>query len=381
MAKVNTEYYNLEKVAEVLSVPAAEVSRLREQGKLRGFRDGANWKFAKDEVHAYLAESIKSRGGGTNTPGDSDFDLAESGSASASSFDLLMEDAALPDDSDLVSVSPTRPKSDLDLAALDHEDDLSLAEETQISSLVVPKKPKPGVPTTPVALDDDSDSSGPLSLAKKEDSSLAVALDDEESVLGAAGSSPQLGLAGDSGFDVIVAGEGVVEAEVEVASDDLLEVEEKTETVAKPVEDFALEPSPVAAYTEDSESTSKVIAIDIGDAAASQPADAFGGVEFEGFGGFDSGVIAPAAAGDGGFGGTAAPDVFIPPIAQTAPVKAAVQEEEYSTGILVSLVLALLVMLVPGIILLDTIIYMWSWNDQFTLSSALIGPLAGLFGL
>jgi excisionase family DNA binding protein len=383
MGKVSTEYYNLEKVAEVLSVPTAEVNRLREQNKLRGFRDGTNWKFNREDVHTYLAASIKARSGtsGDHKPGDSDFDLAAEGSASSSSFDLLMEDAALPSDDDLVSVAPSRPKSDLDLAALDQEDDLSLAEETQISSLVVPKKVKPAPPPPPVAMDEDDSDSDALLLASKEESSLAVALDDEESVLGGtSGSSPQLGLAGDSGFDMLVAGESEVEAE----SDALLEVEEKTEISSPIVEDFTLEPLSVSSESEDSESSSQVIAIDIAQTAAGQDADPFGHDGFGDFVGFDSGATQGAAvvSSDPFGSGTVSPDAFVEaPVVSVTPKKAAVAEEEYSTGVLVSLVLTLVVMGLPAMMILDTMMFMWSWEDRFSLSSALMGPIAGLFGL
>lgn len=43
-------YYNLQKAADVLGLSTGEVNRLREQGKLRAYKDGADWKFRKEEV-------------------------------------------------------------------------------------------------------------------------------------------------------------------------------------------------------------------------------------------------------------------------------------------------------------------------------------------
>jgi excisionase family DNA binding protein len=363
-----TEYYNLEKVAEVLSVPTAEVNRLREQGKLRGFRDGSTWRFQKGEVHSYLAESIKARSGanGGNSPGDSDFEL--DGSASSSSFDVLMEEAALPDDSDLVSVSPTRPSSDLDLAALDQDDELSLAEETQISSLVVPKKAKPAVEPSSIIVQDDEDSSALLLAPAGE----IDVLEDEASVL-EAGSSPQLGLAGDSGFDVLVAGEedeGI-----------LLVDEEKTEAVGFVAQEFELEPSPSMLDGDDSESSSQVIAIDAF-AEVGQEADPFGRQDdaFDAFTGFDSDIHqAPAATTSSDPFGTG--DALATPIAVVSPPKAAAPAEEYSTGMLIALVAAVFVMLFPGMMLIDNMTHMWSWNEPFILNSILMDTISGLFGL
>ena len=380
--KSSTEYYNLEKVAEVLSVSTAEVNRLREQNKLRGFRDGSNWKFNKEDIHTYLAESIKARtGNGSKKAGDSDFDLG--GNASPSSFDLLMEDAALPDDDQLVSVSPAPPSSDVDLAALDHDSDLALAEETQISSLVMPKKAKVPKELSSSVIPVSDDDSSALVLAPMEDSHEVDMEDlhevdlDEESVLEADGSSPQLGLAGDSGFDVLVAGDD---------ASDVLEVEEKTESFA--ASDFTLEPSMKTSGSDDSDSSSQVIAIDVGFAEAAHeaatfepmdvPIDDFGAAGF----GFDSGVHAPAAASSDPFGaGAAAPDVFAMPTATVSLKKTAAPKEEYSTGVLLALVSALVVMLLPGIMLLDAMLHMWSWSDPFILNSVLMSTISGWFGL
>ncbi|MDR0328763.1 MAG: hypothetical protein LBI05_10755 [Planctomycetaceae bacterium] len=382
------EYYNLEKVAEVLSITLAEVNHLREQSKLRGFRDGSNWKFNKEDVHTYLAESIKARSGNGNAqkPGDSGFDLAGD-EASDPSFGILMDDAALPSDDQLVSATPVEPKSDVDLAALDQDSDLALAEETHVSSQVVPKKEK--TPENPpqefesavfeVAMDDDDDSSA-LVLGSQDDGY-------DESVLSASGSSPQLGLAGESGFDMLVAEEG------DGASEVLLVDDEKAEDVLLASEDFALEPAPKAQGDDDSESSSQVIAIDVGMAAEAQEqsnaddpfgGDAFG--DFDGFG-FDGGGVQATPAAESTFasdpfgaGTSSLPDAFTMPAAPVSTKKAPVQEE-YSTGVLVSLVSALVVMLLCGIMLLDTMIHMWSWSDPFILNSMLMSPIANMFGL
>ena len=387
MGKSSAEYYNLEKVAEVLSVPTAEVNRLREQNKLRGFRDGTTWKFLKEEVHSYLAASIKARNaGGEHKPGDSDFDILGS-EGSPSSFDLLVENAApLPDDDELVAVSPapqTSPASDLDLAALDNDDELALAEETRVSSVSVPKKPPKPQPKNEI-IEVDEESSASLSLAAGQEGSEAVILDDNESVLGSSGSSLQLGLAGDSGFDMLVAGE---DSDVVVSEDsDLLQVDEEKTSMLLPAEDFALEPSARASDIDDSESSSQVIAIDAGFAgmgqSESQEADPFGQADFSDFGA-DGGFQAPAAPDDP-FGPSASPfpSETLP---VSAPVvsskKTAAPEAEYSAGVLSLLVVALVFMAVPGVMLIDMMVRMWSWSDPFILNSFLMQTLVGLFGL
>ena len=379
MVKLSAEHYNLEKVAEVLSISAAEVNRLREQGKLRGFRDGSTWKFLKEEVHTYLAESIKSRSGTNDAhkPGESDFDLG--GDASSSSFDILMEDAALPDDSDLVSVAPARPSSDLDLAALDN-DELSLAEETQISSLVVPKKVKPKETAAPeepasVIFQEDEDSSA-LTLAKADDD----ALEDEASVLEAGGSSPQLGLAGDSGFDVLVAGDDEDILHVD-DQHDIGNLHDDKDASAPIVDEFDLEPSPKVPGDDDSESSSQVISIDITEMGQVAGAGSFGQQDddFDPFSGFDSGIhqTPQAAASSDPFG----TDAFAAPSVSVSPPKAAKPTEEYSTGILVALAAAVVVMVPTGWMLIDNMTHMWSWGEPFILNSIWMDAITGLFGL
>lgn len=381
MAKVSTEYYNLEKVAEVLSISTAEVNRLREQSKLRGFRDGSNWKFLKEDIHTYLAETIKARSANADNghkPGDSDFDILGS-EGSASSFDLLVENAdSLPSDSQLVSANPQQQTpSDLDLAALDNnDDDLSLAEETRISAVPVMPKPKQAKSSTSAVLQDEVDSDLVLapSSASKSD---AVLLDDNESVLGGSGSSPQLGLAGDSGFDVLVAGDD---------DSDLLEVDidgEKTSPVFAQKEDFVLEPAVTAGESDDSDSSSQVIAIDGGfgnlEVETSPFGDSFG--TSDGFT-FDSGVSPPAGADNNDpFGTTPFPDTSVMPTPVVSTKKTQAAEEEYSTGILVALICTLVVMLLPGMMLIDTMAHMWSWDSPFVLNSVLMNTISGWFGL
>jgi hypothetical protein len=131
-----------------------------------------------------------------------------------------------------------------------------------------------------------------------------------------------------------------------------------------------------------------VIAIDgAGFPGAGQDAAPFGQNDFGAidFMGFDSGVQAPqagaATADPFGAGSAPFPDTFATPTAAVSPKKAAVPEEEYSTGMLVALIFALIVMLPPGVMLLDTMVHMWSWNEPFLLNSWLMGMISGWFGL
>lgn len=91
-------YYNLEKTAEVLGLTTGDVNRLREQNKLRAFRDGSNWKFRKEEVEQYLTNQIKQR---SQNNKQAEFKLLNESDeelptmlADSSSFDSLIGDNA-----------------------------------------------------------------------------------------------------------------------------------------------------------------------------------------------------------------------------------------------------------------------------------------------
>jgi excisionase family DNA binding protein len=98
---MSSEYYTLEKVAEVLGLPTAEVNRLREKNELRAFRDGSAWKFRKEEVDNMLAEKIKNRNKQQNNA-DDEFSLNDktNNNAGEDDFELLVGDdfVELPDD-------------------------------------------------------------------------------------------------------------------------------------------------------------------------------------------------------------------------------------------------------------------------------------------
>ncbi len=90
-------YYSLEKTAEILDMNPGDVNKLREQGKLRAFRDGAVWKFRKEEVEQYLTDMIKSRS--SSAPIDDGADLLSNESdeegptmlADSAAFDSMIE--------------------------------------------------------------------------------------------------------------------------------------------------------------------------------------------------------------------------------------------------------------------------------------------------
>ena len=157
-------YYNLAKTAELLGLQTGDVNRLREQGKLRAFKDGADWKFRKEEVEQYLTKMIKERSSQSVADdilamGDDEEEtkLAADSSAFDAMFDLAGENLEA-SANDVVSVAddglqlasaddeeaPTVLASDVDLQlAPAKDDDLKLAPEESSEDALVKEGESP----------------------------------------------------------------------------------------------------------------------------------------------------------------------------------------------------------------------------------------------
>ena len=339
---MSTEYYSLEKAAEVLGQPPAEVNRMREKNQLRAFRDGSSWKFKKEDVDNFLAETIKSRS--KTKMSDSDFDLLSADEedeaptllADSASFDALMEDGATLNDEMVDTKAPKKKASVMD--------DLTLADESGAE--------------------------------------VDLSLGEDENVLNGAGSSPKLNLAQDSGLSLLEAADDVeLQAVDKGGSDSLLEVDdgddflalvdaessEHTSTIAIPVEDdFQLTPS-ADGLSDDSESSSQVIALEednmfgapIGTGMPFAPAPA---------------TVTSQAAGPFG-----APGEFV---AQTPTfVGPSVAEPTYGASAIVMLVSCTFLLALCGCMATDLIIHIWSWKEPFVINSTIMDLVAGVAGL
>lgn len=402
---MSSEYYSLEKTAEVLSLPTAEVNRLREKSQLRAFRDGSSWKFRKVDVDNYLAELIKSRGKGQSGESD-DFDLTETSTGDSASFDALMEDGLELDD-DLIDASAKPSESSekgFELADDDFlldDDGLSLSTENGISlpddatavsaaTLLTPESPEAS--DVDLAIDDDS-----------------LLLDD--------GSSAQLDLAGESGLSLLEIADEDLEPQAPAPEGDGMALEldddddilslvddeappEFTSTMAIPVEDdFQLTPDADSSMSDDSDSASQVIALDkdtdLGAAAAQEPIGPIpGGIDFQappqedspfgavpGVGDFAAAPEGAFGAPEGGFGAPfgAGPADFAAP--GTSFPAATSTEATYTPLLVTSIILVAFFLILPGMMLLDLIIHIWSWGEPFVINSTIMETLCSMLGL
>ena len=142
------EYYSLQEAAQKLGVSEDELTRLREEGTLRGFADSGSWRFRTADVDALGAQraggdadededlvllteaelgdqsapvddsagTILGMGPGGKTPSDSDVQLIPSEDQAGDSDVALVADAAKgPADSDVRLVGDPPAMSDSDV--------------------------------------------------------------------------------------------------------------------------------------------------------------------------------------------------------------------------------------------------------------------------
>ena len=136
-----SDYYNLEKAAEVLGKTPGDLNKLRESGKIRAFRDGSTWKFLKKDIDGFLTEEIKARSSSMDLDddllNDSDDEDMPTMMAETNTFDLdsveiktndtadvIVDDGGDDDEDDFV-LSGGAGSSSISLADDDDDDDFA----------------------------------------------------------------------------------------------------------------------------------------------------------------------------------------------------------------------------------------------------------------
>jgi len=217
------DYLSLEEAAKKLGISTDRLVDLRSQGQVRGFRDGASWKFPEDAI-AQLAEDLADELGEAAGSGD----LMESG-------DLLMEsegeDLLAIDSSELKLSSPaiSHDSAEINLSSEKPLDGGSGASSLELmDELNVLSGSDAGAGTSPssgvlseldllgedgkngsglisgdsdLLLADDLSSDKEADDALAEDDDLVIAADDDDLLLGSAGSD--ISIAGDSGINLM----------------------------------------------------------------------------------------------------------------------------------------------------------------------------------
>ena len=382
------EYYNLEKAAEVLGIYPAELTEKRERGEVRAFRDGGDWKFKKEEIDD-LAVEIRSQKTQKAEPEDDSDDVllseVELGASDPSSSGTVIGGGeAKPEDSDIklvdsdIGLAPGSGDSGDGLQEIDlmMEDDLAL-EDSQIS-----------------LSDDDPVQAGSGGSAID----LAAASDDDLVLGTASGSGSDITIGQDSGISLVDPHDSGLSLDepLELASDDeslalgeddMLTLSEDADAEAptdlQADDDFLLTPLEEVGTDDDTESGSQVIALDeaAGDDAATMVAGMGGGMApmlDEDAAAVDVGMGAavPLEVADGaaaGFGGPQPAGAALPAGAAALP------EAPYGKLATAGLIACVLLLTLSGIMAVDLVRNMWSWNAPYQVNSSLMDLILGLF--
>ena len=193
-------YYNLQKAADVLGLSTGEVNRLREQGKLRAYKDGADWKFRKEEVDKLAADMIRERSKANNDGLLSTEDDEEKTTfADSSAFDTMFEQAG----NDL-QISLNEQKADAASVADSAEDAFNFSLEGEDDGLTLAEEPADDGLTL---ADEPADDGLTLAEEPKEEDGLILSSEDsalaEDVKVSGSDSGSGLSLAGDSGLELL----------------------------------------------------------------------------------------------------------------------------------------------------------------------------------
>jgi len=366
------KFYNVEKVAEILGISAAQVNDMRERQELHGYRDGANWKFKAEEIDALAAKRAP----------------AEAPEAAASEDeDVLLSEVELgqSDPSTSGTVIGPPPSEALGSALSGFEDlDLSIAESgLDMSGL---------------------DMSSPSQLTGASELDLSASdLDDDDLVLGAgsSGGGSDLTIGGDSGISLLDpaadSGLSLDEVPLDLAGSshgsldlggDQVALADKRAGSESPTDlgtdgDFTLTPMDELGEGED-DSSSQVITLDEEDSSG----ELLGAPPM-----LDGDIGEPLGARPPlGRGVPALDTLEIPttgPAVTTSGVvtdyssqtqgtgAAALPEAPYTALNIVGLAFCTIILLFVGMMLYDLARNMWSWNQPPTVNSWLMDLILG----
>lgn len=406
-----TKFIQLEEAAEQLGISADRLNEIRERNEIRGFRDGATWKFKEDEIKKLAAE-LK---GGRGADQDLSLDLDDEGGPAVSDSVLLSERELGGSDvigSSTIIGDDAAPDSDIQLA------DSGSGVDGAGGSMEKDGDNKRGSglglqldDADPLELDLDDAGGSDVSLGDADDMTLdtgsnigdsAIDLggdEDEDLVLGGTGSEVSIG-ASDSGISLTdpadsglsleepleLGGSAIGDESLVLGEDDMITLgddvaDPSAATQLKSDDDFLLTPLDDAGG-EESESGSQVIALDES-------------------GGFDQ--SAATLLGDGGDQGVAmleedvnesdtmiggpgmVPGLGAGPVPvggqQTAAMmmQPAVPEAPYSVWNVLSLFVCIALLCFTGMMMYDVVRQIWSWDGAHPVNSGMMDAFIDAF--
>jgi len=141
-----SQFLELNEAAERLGVAPNKLVEMRSNGQIRGFRDGASWKFREDEIDRAKQE-LNETGGSEELSDDesilvSEEELGHSGETTSSTvIGKITEESSA--DSDL-TLAKNAADSDIELTPSDEESDLLLAGGSGVDSELLLVEPAEG---------------------------------------------------------------------------------------------------------------------------------------------------------------------------------------------------------------------------------------------
>lgn len=402
-------YLSLEEAAEKLGISQDRLVDLRSQGQVRGFRDGASWKFPEDAIEQLAGDLADASGSA-----DGSSDMMESGDLLLESEgEDLLEIEPGPSDSGNLVLSDEKPAESGSVASsLELMDELDVLGDSEAAGSGSPSSGVLGEldllgsdsPNGSGLIGGDSDlslesvsgSDGEDDDALAEDDDLVIAADDDDLLLGSAGSD--ISIAGDSGINLMSPSDSGLSLESEPldlagSSISSLDLDEELAGGSGSAsgdiavdfeadEEFQLSPSGIGLDT-DLDSGSQVIEVEeseeIAEAVNFEDAGAFGDANA-----LDDGVFAAASSSDDVLGldsdeeAIALDDSSGPVVA--AGSSAAAYEVPFTLFQCITLVLIICVMSLGGMLMTDLVRNLWTYAEPTTPVSSLTDALIEMMG-
>jgi len=399
-------YLSLEEAAKKLGINSDRLVDLRSQGQVRGFRDGASWKFPEDAIEQ-LAEELGAPAGSGDLMESGDLLLESEGD------NLLEIDSAAGDSGSLVLSDESSATPDSGASSLELMDELDVLSGSEAAGSGSPSSGVLGEldllgsdsPNGSGLIGGDSDlilagvsESDEADDALAEDDDLVIAADDDDLLLGSAGSD--ISIAGDSGINLMSPSDSGLSLESEPldlagSSISSLDLDDeiaggsnsgsKSGDIAvdfEADEEFQLSPSGIG-LDADLDSGSQVIEVEeseaIAEAVEFSDADAFADADA-----LDDGVFASASSSDEALALDAddegiALDDSASPMAVAASSSAA-YEVPFTLFQCITLVLIICVMSLGGMLMTDLVRNLWTYAEPTTPVSSLTDSLIEMMG-
>ena len=382
-----SKFVELSEAAKQLGMSAEELNDARNAGEVHGFRDGSSWKFKPQELERFAEERGVSLGAGDNFDDLLD-DLNIDGGGGSS---VLVSDEALGAGQESLSStiigenSAGAADSDLRLVpAEDEGDDISLDDDDddlQLESLA-------DSTGSDLSLDDADDdelslepATGTGELGAASDELDLDGLDDDDLTVDIGGGSDVTLGTGDSGINLASpadSGLSLEEEPLEIGSSASgLELPEDDEVISlgaeagpddatqlKQEDEFLLSADETDDDGGDESSGSQVI--DLEDSAAFEDSGEGAGLTPAG-GGLEAELQSQAGGVDPSMG-----------LGQPAPTYGGSPETPYSIWNVAALMFILLLLSVSGIVMIDLIRSLDTWEGETTISSGLASAIASL---